>query len=285
MNNARAKLNSMNSSNSTKTTLKISKTDMALPRVKIKLAWLFIVLVTVIVFSTLVKLGFWQLERAQFKAQWQQELNNRQSSSVLSYDELLKLATDEPATGFKLQVMVTPQSEQIFLLDNQIYNGQVGYLAYQALTVNENTPWLLVELGFIAASLDRSQLPEVQTIMQPLLLQGRVYQKQLNPMSSELMAEEGQPTRIQNLNLPQLAQLVGQPLAPAVLQPNNLNNPYPHPWQPIPLSSQKHHGYAVQWFSMALVFAVLMGYLVFRKLKKTETEHSHKPIANNSETL
>ncbi|GIU25812.1 SURF1 family protein [Shewanella sp. MBTL60-007] len=258
---------------------------MALPRVKIKLAWLFIVLVTVIVFSTLVKLGFWQLERAQFKARWQQELNNRQSSSVLSYNELLKLAIDEPATGFKLQVMVTPQSEQIFLLDNQIYNGQVGYLAYQALTVNENTPWLLVELGFIPASLDRSQLPEVQTIMQPLLLQGRVYQKQLNPMSSELMAEEGQPTRIQNLNLPQLAQLVGQPLAPAVLQPNNLNNPYPHPWQPIPLSSQKHHGYAVQWFSMALVFAVLMGYLVLRKLKKTETEHSHKPIANNSETL
>ncbi|MCL1138174.1 SURF1 family protein [Shewanella pneumatophori] len=255
---------------------------MAHPRVKVNLAWLFIVLSTVMVFSILVKLGFWQLERAQYKAAWQQELTARQSSSVLGYTDLLNFPQDEPLTGYKLQVAVTPKSSNIFLLDNQVYNGRVGYLAYQALQVSDTQPWLLVELGFVAASLDRSQLPQVQPISSPLNLQGRVYQKQLNPMSSELMAEEGQPTRMQNLNLLQLAQLIGKPLATAVLQPNNLDNSYPHPWQPIPLSSQKHHGYAVQWFSMAFVFAILIGYLLFRKLKKSYGEQSNKAIANDT---
>ncbi|WP_041415784.1 SURF1 family protein [Shewanella halifaxensis] len=241
---------------------------MALPRVKMNLAWLFVVLSTVVVFSILVKLGFWQLERAQYKAHWQQQLTNRQAASVLSYRQLLNFPKDEPLTGFKLKAAVTPISTDIFLLDNQVYKGKVGYLALQAVQVNESEPWLLVELGFIAASMDRAKLPSVTAITAPAMLEGRVYQKQLNPMSSELMPEAGWPKRIQNLNIPQLSEQLNMPLASAVLQPSNLANSYSHPWQPIPLSSQKHHGYAVQWFSMAGVFALLMGYLLFRTLKQ-----------------
>ncbi|GIU21096.1 MULTISPECIES: SURF1 family protein [unclassified Shewanella] len=243
---------------------------MSSPRVKVNLAWLFIVLITVLVFSILVKLGFWQLERAQYKSQWQQQLSERQAASVLNYSQLLNSAKGEVLTGFKLKTAVTPVSSDIFLLDNQIYQGRVGYLALQAVQVNEFQPWLLVELGFVPAGLNRSQLPNVEPISQPTVLEGRVYQKQVNPMSSELMAENAWPKRIQNLNIPQLARLIDRPLANLVLQPNNLDNSYPHPWQPIPLSSQKHHGYAVQWFSMAAVFAFLMGYLLFRKLKQSD---------------
>ncbi|ABV89313.1 conserved hypothetical protein [Shewanella pealeana ATCC 700345] len=270
INRARPRLNSMNSSSSTRTNLKINKTDMGSPRVKMNLAWLFIVLLTVIVFSVLVKLGFWQLERAHFKANWQQQLSERQAASVLSYPQLLNISKDEALTGFKLKTSVSPVSTDIFLLDNQVYQGRVGYLALQAVQVSELEPWLLVELGFIPAGLSRSQLPNVKPISQPSVLEGRVYQKQINPMSSELMAETAWPKRIQNLNIPQIAQLIDKPLASVVLQPSNLDNTYPHPWQPIPLSSQKHQGYAVQWFSMAGVFALLMGYLLFRKLKQPD---------------
>ncbi|MGS0681453.1 SURF1 family protein [Shewanella sp. 125m-7] len=262
----------MNTSSSTKTNLKINKADIALPRVRVNLAWLFIVLSTVIVFSILVKLGFWQLERAKYKAHWQQELTTRQAAAVLTYDQLLNLPKEEALTGFKLKTAVTPISTDIFILDNQVYKGRVGYLALQALQVNEAEPWLLVELGFIAASMDRAKLPNVTAITVPVMLEGRVYQKQMNPMSSDLMAETSWPKRIQNLNIPQLAKLIDKPLANLVLQPSNLDNAYPHPWQPIPLSSQKHQGYAVQWFSMAGVFALLMGYLFFRKLKQQDNK-------------
>lgn len=270
---ARPKLNSMNSSSSTKTTLKINKADMAHPRVGLNLAWLFIVLSTVIVFSILVKLGFWQLERAQYKANLQQTLHLRQSAASLNFSQIVELSKQEPVTGFKLTTQVTPVSQDVFLLDNQVYQGKVGYLALQAVQVDESKPWLLVELGFVTASLDRRLLPNVSPIQNPSRLTGRVYQKQLNPMSSDLMAEPNWPKRFQNLNIGQLSALIEQPLANFVLQPSNIpNNNYPHPWQPIPLSSQKHQGYAVQWFSMAAVFSFLMAYLFFKKIKQGDNK-------------
>ncbi len=234
-------------------------------------AWFFIVLSTVIVFSILVKLGFWQLERGQQKQQWQAALNERQASTELDYSQLLALPTTENPTGFKLTTQARPATEYIYLLDNQVLDRRVGYLAYQAFEISPTQPWLLVELGFVAGGHNRAVLPEIEPVKQPLQLKGRVYQKESNPMSSQLMAEPGWPKRIQNLNLGQLSELIGHPLANSVLQPSNLpNDTRPHPWQPIPLSAQKHQGYAVQWFSMAGVFGFIMLYLLFRKLKQRD---------------
>ncbi|ACJ31453.1 Transmembrane cytochrome oxidase complex biogenesis factor transmembrane protein, putative [Shewanella piezotolerans WP3] len=203
----------------------------------------------------------------------QAALSQRQNASVLSYEQLLAKLGDDNLTGYKLSTQVAPILQQVFLLDNQTVNGRVGYLAYQAFEVSPDKPWLLVELGFEAGSVDRSILPNVAALTSPLQLSGRVYQKQMNPMSSELMAETGSPIRIQNLNIEQLAQLIKKPLAPVVLQPNNIpDDSRVHPWQPIPLSSQKHQGYAVQWFSMAGVFGVIMLFLFFRKLKQQHNQ-------------
>ncbi|MCL1093857.1 SURF1 family protein [Shewanella kaireitica] len=230
---------------------------------------MFIVLSTLMVFTILVKLGFWQLERAEQKLQWQTALSQRQNASVLTYEQLLAKLGNDNLTGYKLSTQVAPILQQVFLLDNQTVNGRVGYLAYQAFEVSPDKPWLLVELGFEPGSVDRSILPNVAALTAPLKLSGRVYQKQMNPMSSELMAETGSPMRIQNLNIEQLALLINKPLAPVVLQPNNIpGDSRVHPWQPIPLSAQKHQGYAVQWFSMAGVFGLIMLFLLFRKLKQ-----------------
>lgn len=268
-NRALAKLTNMNSSSSTKTSLKTNSIFIKSPKIGALGIWLFIVLSTLLVFSILVKLGFWQLERAEQKLQWQTALSQRQNASVLTYEQLLAKLGNDNLTGYKLSTQVAPILQQVFLLDNQTVNGRVGYLAYQAFEVSADKPWLLVELGFEAGNVDRSILPNVTALTTPLQLSGRVYQKQMNPMSSDLMAETGSPMRIQNLNIEQLALLINKPLAPVVLQPNNIpGDSRVHPWQPIPLSAQKHQGYAVQWFSMAGVFGLIMLFLLFRKLKQ-----------------
>jgi surfeit locus 1 family protein len=268
-NKARPKLTNMNSSSSTKTNLKMKSVFIKSPKIGAVGAWCFIVLSTLIVFSILVKLGFWQLERAEQKKQWQAALIARQSATVLSFEQLLMQTNNENLTGYKLSTQATPTLKQVFLLDNQTVDGKVGYLAYQAFEISPSKPWLLVELGFAQGGIDRAVLPMVPAITKPLQLTGRVYQKEMNPMSSELMPEPGWPKRIQNLNIEQLALLIDKPLVRAVLQPNNIpNDNRAHPWQPIPLSAQKHQGYAVQWFSMAGVFGMLILYLLFRKLKQ-----------------
>lgn len=210
----------------------------------------------------------WQLERYQEKVEWQQALTLRQSQAALSYTQLLAMPSHTLYTGFRLHADINPKSNNILLLDNQVYQGQVGYLAYQAVEILPNLPWLLVELGFVAANINRQILPSINPILVPTRLTGRLYNKQANPMSQELMAEKGWPKRIQNLNLKQLEKELNQTLAPAVLQPDSLDtHTLPHPWKPFPMTADKHKGYALQWFVMAAVFILIMGGLLLRKIK------------------
>ncbi len=230
---------------------------------------------TVSLLLLLVKLGFWQLDRAALKESWQSELILRQSSSPLSFSQLLALPTSEQITGYRLSINASPALDKVFLLDNQVYQGTVGYLALQPMQVGTNKAWILLELGFIPAGFDRSVLPEVTPISSNQHFTGRLYQKQHNPMSSDLMAEPGWPKRIQNLNLSQLSQTLGHPLAPAVLQPEKIFGlVLPHPWKPIPLSAQKHRGYALQWFSMAIALTLLSLFFIYSRRNKTSIKNN-----------
>jgi surfeit locus 1 family protein len=267
-NKARARLNKMKSSSSTKTNLNINNIFTRNPRLFWGGTKVLLTIATVSLFLLLVKLGFWQLSRAELKDNIQSQLTARQASAPLSFDQLLSLPATEPLTGYQLNVTVSPIGENIFLLDNQTFKGRVGYLALQVLQVTPDSPWLLVELGFIPAGNDRRQLPIFPQINQTQTLDGRLYQKQKNPMSSALMAESGWPKRIQNLNISQIEEILNHSVALAVFQPTSIQGvSLPHPWKPIPMSAQKHLGYAFQWFSMALAFALLMIYFIRSRLK------------------
>lgn len=240
-------------------------------------------LFSITMFLILVKLGFWQLDRAEMKERWQSELTQRQSSAPLTYTQLVSFPPTEKVTGYRLSVQASPASNHIFLLDNQVFNGLVGYLALQPMQITADGPWILLELGFVPAGLDRRILPKVKVITGEVSLNGRLYQKQANPMSSALMPESSWPKRIQNLNISAISQLLDQPLAPAVLQPDHLDGfDLPHPWTPIPLSSQKHRGYALQWFSMALAFALLILYFIYSRRSKASTKQQNEVTVSNN---
>lgn len=251
---------------------------MQYPYVLLNKLTVFLLILTVAVFVMLVKLGLWQLARGEEKTRLLAQMEARQSLLPLSFEQLQLKIDKEGVTGYRLQVHVIPASSQIWLLDNQIYQGQVGYLAFQPLQVAAGQPWLLVELGFVAASSHRDELPHISPLSGELNIEGRLYQKQINPLSQALMAETGTSVRFQNLNIPEMAQLLGHPLLDAVLQPDELPAlALPHPWQPFPLSAQKHWGYALQWFSMAAVFAGLMLWQGIKYVKR----HSAETIANS----
>jgi len=270
-----------------------------------KLIWLhrgalLLLILTVVLFVILVKLGLWQMDRAVEKTELLAQMEQRQAAAVLSPEQLINELTKGSVTGYRLQVKAIPVNPHIWLLDNQVYQGQVGYLAFQLLqitldnqTSNGVEPWLLVELGFIAAKSHRDELPDVSPITGEQTLSGRLYQKQINPLSHHLLAEsftteQGEQIRFQNLNLPEMTQMLGHPILPVILQPDALTQlqpaqTLPHPWQPFPLSAQKHWGYAFQWFAMATVFAGLMGWQGMKYLNKSRQRHQASKEATKTE--
>ncbi|MGI3096151.1 SURF1 family protein [Vibrio diabolicus] len=235
---------------------------------------------TVVVFSLLVKLGFWQLERGQEKQALEQAILARADSAYQTLGEVLEENDwrEGSILGKKVEANVVPQAFPVILLDNQTHQGNVGYLAFQIVSMSdESGTYALLELGFLEGIADRSVLPTVTTLEVSTFITGRLYRKSANPLSSELMPEVGDAIRVQNLNIAQLNQLLNIELMPAILQPDNLKNwPYDFPWNPLPLNSAKHFGYSIQWFSMAGVF-LLLTLIVFvrwqRKLRHMEVKH------------
>lgn len=253
----------MKSSKRTSINLNRNTVDMGPPVSSLLLSKRFwaAVCLTVAVFSLLVKLGFWQLERGEEKQVLEQSILAR---ADLPYQDMSIVLNnndwrDESVIGVKVKAQVNPKSLPVILLDNQTYNSKVGYLAYQVVSVSEEQNILaLMEIGFVEGTRTRSELPVVQELEEPTFVTGRLYRKSMNPLSFELMPEAGDSVRVQNLNISQLNELMNVELMPAVIQPDNLPQwPYEFPWNPLPLTSAKHFGYSFQWFAMAGVFLLL----------------------------
>ncbi len=54
--------------------------------------------VTVLVFGLLLKLGFWQLDRAAEKQHWQQQLTARQQTTPLQFHQLVDATPNDALT-------------------------------------------------------------------------------------------------------------------------------------------------------------------------------------------
>ncbi|MGL6262314.1 SURF1 family protein [Vibrio sp. WXL210] len=227
---------------------------------------LFAVVFTVVVFSLLVKLGLWQLERGYDKQEIESTLAQRAEMPPVALERTLSISNP---TGFRVNVEGRAIAEHYVLLDNQTWQGKVGYLAYQVIEAHDR--YWLVERGFVSAPPSREVLPQVDWLRGEVKFVGRVYRRSLNPLSSQLSPEFIAPYRIQNLNLDQLSRLFDLPIEANLIQPQVSQWPYPMPWNPLPLPSRKHFGYAVQWFAMASVLFGLVAWCCWRAIRLNST--------------
>lgn len=246
--------------------------------------WVAVVL-TLVSVGILIKLGLWQLDRGNEKLRYEQQLSQRATQSSRPLDIVISEWQEEsvrtqqslnPSTlnGVKADVQLVKTSDLVFLLDNQINQGTVGYVIYvlgEVLT-QDGRKQLLIDLGFVAASNDRRELPQIGNVTLPTNMSGRLYTRSVNPLSHELGLENTTPKRIQNINIDALSQYTGQEVLPFIFQPQSLDSwPYEMLWRPTAMKSEKHFGYSFQWFLMAAVLLSLMLLIGYRHLKK----HSH----------
>ncbi len=255
--------------------------------------WIAVVL-TVVSVGILIKLGLWQLDRGNEKLRYEQQLSERAQQSPRSLDGVISelqnsrtqaqdLSEQQSLNGLKVDVTLETSSGLVILLDNQINQGTVGYVIYMLGEVQGQGKQflrkhqLLIDLGFVVASRDRRELPQLGNITLPTNMSGRLYTRSVNPLSHELALENTTPKRIQNINITALSEYTGQEVLPFVFQPQSLESwPYELLWRPTAMKSEKHFGYSFQWFVMAAVLLLLIMLIGYRYLKKT-------PITENQD--
>lgn len=202
----------------------------------------------------LVSLGFWQLSRAAEKQQLLRDAEHlsRQAPvdiTHLSADQLKQLAARTPV------VLSADFHPSVFwLLDNQVYHGQVGYRLLQPAQTQQG--WLLVDRGWLPATPDR-RLPFIDLAADHHWLTAKVLKPSLNLMTKAAPVSADDPrildidlaalSRASNLKFQALIQLDAVS-ATALVVSQTVVNVYPG----------KHRAYAVQWFCMAAALLVLL---------------------------
>ena len=215
-------------------------------------------LVALIFFCFLLGLGCWQLSRAQQKQILLNSFHKRIEHAPLTLIDLQHEKID--ARFYRVSLVGQFDNQHTLLLDNKIFHGQVGYEIYTPFKVKGLNRVILVDRGFIPLTKDRKILPPIQAILHETTLVGLL---NLPPtyFSFGSIADTktiNWPLRIEYVNLKEISKFTNTPLFPYILslEPHH-PAAYPTEWQIVIMGPERHIGYAVQWFALALTLLIL----------------------------
>lgn len=239
-----------------------------------RLRWFVLAVVCAALTALMLRLGVWQLERADYKTQLFAQAQENDARPALSADEILQQAAEDSESWYFRSVKIVGQFDPTrqYLLDNRTFDGRAGYHVLSIFRYG--THQLLVNRGWTPVGADRRVLPDIRIDDRPVTLTGRLAPL---PGSGLLLGDAGYgeatwPNVVQRVELDSMQTQLGIPLLPAVL----LLDPQ-HPaclscrWVAARgISADRHRGYAVQWFSLAVTLLVLLGITCFYGKRRRE---------------
>ena len=244
---------------------------------KLNLIWF---LFTVLVFVILVKLGFWQGDRALEKELRLLQIEKLSTQKPISIKQVLSLADKynsfDEINDFPVLIDGEFNKNQVFLLDNQVSKGRLGYRVYQVVVTNKYA--VLVSLGWVQGSINRQELPNILALNGRYEFQGHIRLIEAGIVLQEQMfSDVSWPLRVQQIELDKFSTLIKQKLLPFVIYVNkNEKLGFEKNWQPIVMPPEKHRAYAFQWFSLALAWVLLMLWAKFGVSKNNKKNSKAK---------
>ena len=206
-----------------------------------------------------IYLGFWQLSRHDEK---QALVANQQvlASSPWQAPE------DESAAGTPVQLHGHYNTESLFLFDNRVLNGVVGFEVLKVFLVDVTGKSMLVNRGFVPMGREREDKPTIPALVETNVVYGHVYHP-----SAPLLA--GHPATVAlpivQTQQPQVL-LADQPAYPYVVRLSETDpNALPRNWPVTTILPEKHRAYAIQWFLMAA--AIVIAYSCFSIRRRGES--------------
>jgi surfeit locus 1 family protein len=224
---------------------------------------------TVILLPVLTGLGFWQLDRAGQKQHLQQQYDAGLSAPPLTLTTALVDIASVKYRRVVVRGVYAPAQE--ILLDNRIYQGQAGYHVFTPLHIAGGDRRVLVNRGWVAAGRDRQVRPETPAPAGEQQIHGVAVLPSGPGLKLGPAYPEGPdwPGVWQHLELDSYARRAGVPLQPVVilLDPESPAGGFARQWARLDAGIATHQGYALTWFSLAVVLAAIY---ILLNLKRCE---------------
>lgn len=212
----------------------------------------FLLLLT---FVFLMKLGFWQVHRAQEKISIlkQYEAQKEQPFTEWTPDK-------NPPNAYQNIKVKGEVFANRFYLDNQFYQHRLGY--HVIVPVRMKNKIVLLDMGWIPATPNRRSLPHPH-LNEQTYWQGTVYfppVSKLNYFQHWIERREGNHVIIESLEPELIAKELKAPVYPWILRlrADEHSPQWQRDWTWINVRPEKHYAYAGQWFLMALIVIIIL---------------------------
>jgi len=218
------------------------------------ISWLPLTLF-ICLFILLLRLGFWQLSRANEKesflvAQQQQMLKNPILLKTLLQGVELRRYRPVRFNG-------TYDSKHQLLVDNQMHAGKLGAFVLTPFVLENNEGVVLVNRGWVEMDKSRQRLPDIGFNMANSIIEVTGIVNEFPSVGLVLKGadepSEGWPSTVQIINIEKLKSKLGYSILPFQVQLHaEQANGYLRDWKiNTRMPPEKHRAYAFQWFALA----------------------------------
>lgn len=215
----------------------------------------------------LINLGIWQLHRAEEKKTILKTFADHTQQPPLN---LANLTLTTNLQYYPVELSGKYDNAHTLLLDNQIFNSQVGYEVYTPFIIDGFEQVILVNRGWIRAAATRNTLPSIPPIQGTIRIKGILNSPTTYFTLGTLYEgkELNWPLRIEFIDLQMLTKLIGYPIFPYLLWLDSkaIGSLTPN-WHIATISPEKHVAYAIQWFGLAIVLFLVFAAACWKRFR------------------
>ena len=212
----------------------------------------FLIIATI---AFLVSLGLWQLDRADQKRTIEAAIVNANTGPIELIANGRELLDKE---YYDVRLQGNYLSDKQFIYDNQIVDQVSGYYVLTPFILTDQLGVILVNRGFIPWNGQRERLADiaVDSVSRDIKVQVSSPIKRMELKATDVSRQF--PVLIQAIDFDVLEEVSKLEFVKVVglLDPSSSDG-YVRKWEPYTGSIEKHIGYAIQWFLMALVLAII----------------------------
>ena len=212
----------------------------------------FLILATIVF---LMSLGFWQLDRADQKRTIEasiQKANTGVVELIVNQNELLS------KEYYEVRLQGSYISDKQFIYDNQIVDQVSGYYVLTPFVLTGQSNAVLVNRGFIPWNGSRDKLADidVDSASREIKVQVSNPIKRIELKTSDISNQF--PVLIQAIDFDVIEEISSTSFVDVIgLLDSSSDDGFVRKWEPYTGSIEKHIGYAIQWFLMALVLGII----------------------------
>ena len=203
----------------------------------------------------LASLGFWQLDRADQKRTIEasiQKANTGVVELIVNQNELLN------KEYYEVRLQGSYISDKQFIYDNQIVDQASGYYVLTPFVLTGQSNAIMINRGFIPWNGRRDQLADiaVDSASREIKIQVSKPIKRIELKTSDISNQF--PVLIQAIDFDVIEEISSTSFVDVIglLDPSS-DDGFVRKWEPYTGSIEKHIGYAIQWFLMALVLGII----------------------------